>query len=767
VYLYYGGPAGLSSTADMTWTGTTARQRLGSGVAFLGDVNGDGLEDVALGSPGFSGGRSKQGAVHVYLGTAAGPSATAAFQLLGDRADRQLGGTLSRVGDVNGDGLDDVLAGIYADRAGPTGAVTWFPGGSAMSTASGVVISRPSQFFGGLVAGVGDLNGDGYADFIAGDPGERAFNAAYLHQGGAGGPLASPARSWPSSGVGGAASGDFNGDGWPDLALSTAIGVTTYGGGPGGIAPVPTGEVESLAWSWVRPLAAGDMNGDGFDDVLLGNALDGSYGEGSLRVVLGSAAGLVDDGERLLLGGGADFHLGASVAMGDANGDGLDDLLAGAPSTVPPDTGLPARPTVQTWRRGNAFFFDGGSDPLGVAGPMVTFTSGDPDAAFAFGDVNADGIPDLVWDDGVNPEAYFGSPTGFPATASQVAPPTGSTATGQDGVAACDVDGDGQAEVFQQSNWFTGDVVYAYDTGLTGMLAPTTLTLQGSPGVGAARVRCAGDTDGDGDEELMVFISASSFWWIDLYPGSPSGVSAATRVRLGAPTCFTCAAHFVTDAVGGADVTGDGIDDIVGAIEGNRLVLWRGRPGGPSITPDQILTIPSTLPTLGYRIASGGDLNGDGFDDVLIADQATQPNGRRGTVFALPGGPTGVGTPPLARLVSLTDQSTLEGGAMTIVPDLTGDGYDDVVLGAQYRSTATVVTDPLLWVYAGGPAGVSAAPVYTTPGALPVTTALAAGDLDADGYGEVGLFVEQPQGTTAAVGLYLLKFDGFGLSVIP
>jgi hypothetical protein len=766
VYLYFGGPAGLSTTADMTWTGTTARQRLGSGVAFLGDVNGDGLEDVALGSPGFSGGRSKQGAVHVYLGTTAGPSATAAFQLLGDRADRQLGGTLSRVGDVNGDGLDDVLAGVYGERAGPNeGAATWFPGGASMTTASGVVIARRSEYFGVLLAGVGDLDGDGYADFVVGDPGDRAFNDAYLYRGGPAGPVTPAARTWLNDGVGGATAGDFNGDGWLDLALSTWTGVTWYDGSASGLSSSASGSVPSTNWQWVRPLAAGDMNGDGFDDVLLGNPREANDA-GTLRLMLGSAAGLVDDGEALLRGTAAGMQLGAALSIGDADGDGLMDALVGAPSADPEDSGLPAVPMVQTWRRGNAFLFSGGSNPLGIVAPMATFPGNNPEARFAFGDVNADGRPDLMFDTGSRTEARFGTPAGYPQAPSQT---TVSVSTySQQGIATCDVDGDGQAEVFQMEAGTAQDVVWTYETSPAGLIdPPTAMTVVGSPSVRSMELQCGGDLDGDGDEELLVLISNSQFWWVEVYAGSPTGLSTAARVRLGQPTCWSCDSHFVTAVAAGSDITGDGIDDLVGTVKGNRLVVWAGRAGGPNITPDQILTIPPGLSTLGYRVAAGGDLNGDGFDDVLIADQSAQTNGRVGAVFALGGSAAGVTTPPLARLVSLEGDTTLVDGAMAIVPDVTGDGYDDVVLGAALRPGAASAGEPLTWVYGGGPTGLSAAPAYATPWEMPIRVALPAGDLDGDGFGEVALISTEPMGTVADMGLWLLKYDGFAPSVVP
>jgi hypothetical protein len=106
---------GNPTTAPGVIESSQAGGFLGSDVSGAGDVNGDGFDDVIVGSSGYDGGQSNEGAAFLFLGSAAGiadGAVESAFSRMeGDQSGAFLGYSVSRAGDVNGDGADDVLVG--------------------------------------------------------------------------------------------------------------------------------------------------------------------------------------------------------------------------------------------------------------------------------------------------------------------------------------------------------------------------------------------------------------------------------------------------------------------------------------------------------------------------------------------------------------------------------------------------------------------------------------------------------------------------------
>jgi hypothetical protein len=162
LYLYLGSASGISATPAKTLgapAGVTSWGDVsGGGAAMLGDVNGDGYGDVALFGNNTNPGQAGRNAF-VYLGSAAGlpaaPSETVACDFYGYYGD--IGG-----GDINADGYSDFVCG--ADQ---TGNLSFFPGSSAgLPTTATTTFADSGRVFTGLVP-VGDLNNDGYADFMA------------------------------------------------------------------------------------------------------------------------------------------------------------------------------------------------------------------------------------------------------------------------------------------------------------------------------------------------------------------------------------------------------------------------------------------------------------------------------------------------------------------------------------------------------------------------------------------------------------------------
>jgi hypothetical protein len=174
-YVYLGSSAGLSTTAVWTQEIDVADAWYGYSVNSAGDVNTDGYDDVIVGACLYTNGETQEGAAYVYLGSATGPSATADWSVEADQAYAQMGcGTpVSGVGDVNGDGYDDVLVGAQNYTNGESGegqVYLYFGSDTGLSVTPDWTVESNSidAAFGWAVDAAGDVDGDGYADFLIG-----------------------------------------------------------------------------------------------------------------------------------------------------------------------------------------------------------------------------------------------------------------------------------------------------------------------------------------------------------------------------------------------------------------------------------------------------------------------------------------------------------------------------------------------------------------------------------------------------------------------
>ncbi|UCE06400.1 MAG: FG-GAP repeat protein [bacterium] len=162
-YVYLGG-ARMDNVVDVTFTGITASWPWLATVAGAGDVNGDGFDDVIVGAMLAA---EAYGQAYIYLGGTSMDN-VADVTLAGTVANELFGGSVSSAGDMNGDGYDDVIVGTYQQYFYPKGSAYLFLGGVSMDSVADVKFIAPSEipFFGTPSVLGGDVNGDGYSDVI-------------------------------------------------------------------------------------------------------------------------------------------------------------------------------------------------------------------------------------------------------------------------------------------------------------------------------------------------------------------------------------------------------------------------------------------------------------------------------------------------------------------------------------------------------------------------------------------------------------------------
>jgi len=314
---------------------------LGSSFASAGDLSGEGLSEILVGAPGSAAGPPVAGSVQVRSG-ATGVLYLEVWGAIGD----EFGASVAALGDVDGDGVPDWIAG--APGAAPGGLAdagqAWVYSGATGLVLWGLDGPEAGGRFGAAVAGAGD--GDGLADFAVAAPdaapgGLPGAGRVSLYSGATGLALWSLDGLQVDGRLGHALAyaGDRDGDGRADLLVGEP------GAAPGGLAAAGrvltlTGldgtEVQrtdgaeagaQLGWAVA---SAGDLNYDGLADALLGapGASPGGLmaaGAAYLRAGGGALIGQVDGVE-------AGARLGSAVAVvGDQDGDSRPDLLLGAP----------------------------------------------------------------------------------------------------------------------------------------------------------------------------------------------------------------------------------------------------------------------------------------------------------------------------------------------------------------------------------------------------------------------------------------------------
>jgi hypothetical protein len=758
---------------------------LGRSVASAGDVNGDGYSDVVVGAPFFDNGEADEGQALLYLGSASGLSSMPAWTAESNQAGAVFGITVASAGDVNGDGYSDVLVASQFDNGevdeGRVSLYLGSVGGLTLTAAWTAESNQADSMFGSRMASAGDVNGDGYSDVVIGafffDNGEANEGRAFVYLGGASG--LSPMPAWTAESNQAAAefggsvesAGDVNGDGYSDVVVGALFfdngevnegRAFVYLGGASGLSPTPawTIEVNQADARLGLSASAGDVNGDGYSDVVVSAVgfTNGEVNEGRSFLYLGGASGLSSTAVWTAESNQAYVLFGYVTSAGDVNGDGYSDVVVGAREF---DNGQ--------IREGRVFLYVGSASGLSQT-PAWTAESNQAGAIFgtslaSAGDVDGDGFSDVVvgapsFDNGEIDEGraflFRGSASGL--TANSVWSAEGNQAGASFGVSvasAGDVDGDGFSDVVVGAQSFDNGEIdegrallfRGSASGLSAMPAWTAESDQANAFLGTS-VASAGDVNGDGYSDVLV---GAPFFGNEgrafLFLGSASGLRS-TPAWTG--TSSQAGARFGTCVASAGDVNGDGYSDVVvGAPnfangqsgEGGAFV-YLGSASGLIPAPVWNAESDQVGGNFGASVAGAGDVNGDGYSDVVVgAPQISNPEFGEGRAYLYLGSASGLSPAPAWTAESNRSGSNLA-QSVASAGDVNGDGYSDVVVGAPFYFRNQIY-DGQAVLYLGNSSGLTLTPAWTVwgsvGGALLGNSVVSAGDVNGDGYSDVVL----------------------------
>jgi hypothetical protein len=398
----------------------------------------------------------------------------------------------------------------------------------------------------------------------------------------------------------------------------------------------------------------------------------------------------------------------------DFNRDGFADVLVGAPGSpiggnafeyLGSASGLPATP--------NAVLPAplAPSPDTGLPIPAVAFGS----SVSSAGDVNGDGYTDAVVGAFMNGRAYvyLGSAAGLATTPATTLVGMTADEFGSDVASAGDVNGDGYGDVLvvatnsemggrSYAQVFLGSANGLSTTAATTITAPATGLFIGR---GGQKTVTSLDLNADGFSDVVMRLAGFEGVGVppevQVFMGSPSGLSSTPAVRLvGTPDSF-----LGQELATLGDLNLDGFPDLVMTGNLETVQIFLGGPGGLNTTPFQTLPAPPGLLQFGTVLAAGRDLNGDGVPDLLveaIVVPAVPPASQR-ALFVYYGTTSGYPTTP--SLTLLGPEQSLFGRVLTSLGDVNGDDFPETAVASGELG--------LIDVFTSGPSGFVPTPILT------------------------------------------------------
>ena len=806
--------------------GANAGDRSGSSVSSAGDINGDGYDDIIIGAYGADPNGSSSGSSYIVFGKASRFNATInlsdittgnggdGFRIDGANAGDWSGSSVSSAGDVNGDGYDDIIIGArYADPNGSRSGSSYIVFGkesgfnraidlSELDGRDGFRLDGEStyDYSGYSVSSAGDVNNDGYDDIIIGayaaDPNGSRSGSSYIVFGkesgfnrtielseldGRDGFRIDGANVRDYSGFSVSSAGDFNGDGYDDIIIGAYLAdpngsksgssyvifgkasrfnatinlsdITTGNGGDG----VRLDGVSAGDYSGYSVSSAGDVNNDGYDDIIIGAHGAGGYA-GHSYVIYGYATSVSIEGEAyvgevLTMGGPSEetaeyvwkrYHDNTVEVIGtgrdytltdddvdrtikievnfiNANGDRVHYYSDATPEVRRID------PEVSG---GTADYSRHASDlTLRLVGDytrgLIKGGSGD-DHLYGFDkddQIDGNAGADLL-DGGAGADILTGGRGNDWFTLHQGALPTRAEIR-QSSDRELDVVTDFtrgedkiKVDTFEGTSATLGQLKTTLQIRIAGEHKVTSAT-ENDTGVRDTVIYATRGTSYTSDDvALMVLVDTdhNSLTFTDfttasaLPPATPAtlnlaGLTPATGFRLDGANTGDYSGRSVSST---GDVNGDGYDDIIiGAryadpneVNSGSTYIVYGKVNGFNANIDLgnldasdgfRIDGESTHDYSGYSVSSAGDVNGDGYDDIIIGAYAADPNGlNSGSSYIVFGKASGFnGTIEFSELdgrdgfrIDGANAGDFSGGSVSSAGDVNGDGYDDIIIGA-------------------------------------------------------------------------------------
>ena len=568
---------------------------LGKSLSNVGDVNHDGYDDWAIGLPDaavYETGERK-GKVYIYFGgNPVDVNPDAIFTSQG--VNFNFGMSISSAGDLNNDGYNDVIVGTknYAYI---------YLGSTHMDSNPDMILIGESErdYFGFCVSGAGDVNQDGFSDVVVGAHGYYldGYDAgrAYIYFGGR------------------------NMDSTADVILTGEAAGDCFGENVSG---------------------TGDVNNDGYDDVIVSAPRNDSKGEHFGRVYIYYGGDSMDAHADVINDGSAFYPYWGSIMSpaGDVNCDGYDDIIVGTSERV-------------CLLYGNhQMDADAGvvlaEKPIGIASISCVSSAGD---------INNDGYADVI----------IGAPM--------------NDAGGLDAGCAYLYYG-GKTMKGQGDVIFTGNEAYRHF---------------------GHSVSYAGDVNKDGFADVIIGGSGTNHAYIYLGGNTMDAVAdiiLAGEGELGSfGECVSYAGDVNRD--GYADViVGSHCDDSNGLHAGRAFIYLGGNPMDDHA--DVVFTGEGEFNYFGSSVSYAGDVNRDGYDDVIVGAPGNDAGGEKaGRVYIYQGG----------RFMNshadviITGRSPGQriGSCLSNAGDMNKDGYDDIVIGAPFFNASGMGTS-YVHIYYGG-----------------------------------------------------------------